>query len=393
GRYDARFRVFVRQLSWTFMIPWFEIELFEESCLQKIIEFTEAEEEEKLELRNKASGKARKYWIIGVAGVGGGFAMALTGGLAAPLIAAGGGALLASASAPVISPNFGTSLLTKLFGIQENHLAYFKTERHFGRSSNCEFDVLTSGQELHFTIAISGYLTRNSDSDFYKQWSMLYLSKEQYILKWERRHLANFGTIIEDILKELVVEEGSGILQQTAIPGLHSLISLPAQLSKAAYKLEKPWSTCVKYAKKVGKQLATVLMKRMGGSRPVSLIGFSLGASVIYYCLEELQKQPNNKGIIESVTLLGAPIERNSDEWEQVVDIIAGKIINAYCSNDWILQTIFRATTNRANIAGLSPIVCSKGRILNVNLSEHVTNHMDYTVKMKDILELLRIPT
>lgn len=35
----------------------------------------------------------------------------------------------------------------------------------------------------------------------------------------------------------------------------------------------------------MGRQLAEVLVQRQHGKRPVTLIGFSLGARVIYYCL------------------------------------------------------------------------------------------------------------
>lgn len=53
---------------------------------------------------------------------------------------------------------------------------------------------------------------------------------------------------------------------------------------------------------KVGRQLAEVLIAREHGQRPVTLIGYSLGAKVIFHCLEHLYKKKGKK--INSITLL-----------------------------------------------------------------------------------------
>ena len=102
-----------------------------------------------------------------------------------------------------------------------------------------------------------------------------------------------------------------------------------------------------------GKQLAHVLLAREQGKRPVSLIGFSLGARVIYACLEELlllsrhdyggDKRRNNRlpnephdpngpfGIVENVIILGAPLPGDAASWRDVTKMVAGRVINGYC--------------------------------------------------------------
>ena len=102
-----------------------------------------------------------------------------------------------------------------------------------------------------------------------------------------------------------------------------------------------------------GKQLAHVLLAREHGKRPVSLIGFSLGARVIYACLEELwllsrhgvkgrngrsrlshedPHDPNGPfGIVENVVILGAPLPGDAASWRDVTKMVAGRVINGYC--------------------------------------------------------------
>uniref|UniRef100_A0A9J7YBN4 Transmembrane and coiled-coil domains 4 n=1 Tax=Cyprinus carpio carpio TaxID=630221 RepID=A0A9J7YBN4_CYPCA len=63
------------------------------------------------------------------------------------------------------------------------------------------------------------------------------------------------------------------------------------------------------------------------GKWPVNLTGFSLGAHVIYFCLEELA---NDQGS-EDAVLLGAPEDGSEKAWQGLSRVVAGKIVNGYC--------------------------------------------------------------
>merc|ERR1719370_1507666 len=104
-----------------------------------------------------------------------------------------------------------------------------------------------------------------------------------------------------------------------------------------------------------GKQLAHVLLSREQGKRPVSLIGFSLGARVIYACLEELFLLSRSAagsgggrggrggafGIVENVVILGAPLPGDAASWRHVTKMVAGRVINGYCRSDWMLKFLY----------------------------------------------------
>jgi thioesterase domain-containing protein len=67
---------------------------------------------------------------------------------------------------------------------------------------------------------------------------------------------------------------------------------------------------------KAGKLLAMILLKGGQGNRPVTLMGYSLGARVIFSCLEELSRKGDPGAIVERVVLLGAPITLDKGRWE-----------------------------------------------------------------------------
>ena len=81
---------------------------------------------------------------------------------------------------------------------------------------------------------------------------------------------------------------------------------------------------------------ADSLIDRNLGSRPITLVGFSLGARLIYSCLRELAKK-GQTGLIQNVYLFGAPVVANKDEFVRCKSVVSGRFLNGYATNDWIL--------------------------------------------------------
>jgi hypothetical protein len=65
---------------------------------------------------------------------------------------------------------------------------------------------------------------------------------------------------------------------------------LPAALLSLTNIIDSVWTISVQHADLAGKELAKALMLRPQGSRPVTLVGYSMGARVIFSCLCELFK-------------------------------------------------------------------------------------------------------
>lgn len=114
--------------------------------------------------------------------------------------------------------------------------------------------------------------------------------------------------------------------------GLLNAIMWPASLITLASVIDNPWGVCCRRSAEVGKQLAEVLMAREQGQRPVTLIGFSLGARVIYYCLREMASRPGkSEGIVQDAILIGAPVTGSTKEWSRFARVVSGRLVNGYC--------------------------------------------------------------
>lgn len=160
---------------------------------------------------------------------------------------------------------------------------------------------------------------------------------------------------------------------------------LPAVLTKLSYLIDNPWSNALDRARQAGAVLADILLNRRLGVRPVSLIGYSLGARVIFFALLELAKQ-NAFGVVQEVYLFGATVTASIKVWRQVRGVVAGRFVNGFAMNDWILGYLFRATTGGLQtVAGLRPIEHVPD-LENVNVTHILEGHMSYRTKMPKLL-------
>ncbi|XP_073937263.1 transmembrane and coiled-coil domain-containing protein 4 isoform X3 [Castor canadensis] len=340
GHYDARARVLICHVTSLLHVPSEDLDILEETFLESLKE-TKEEESEMAEASRKKKEKKRKWkrhLLIGLATVGGGTVIGLTGGLAAPLVAAGAATIIGSAGAAALGSAAGIAVMTSLFGAAGAGLTGYKMKKRVGAIEEFTFLPLTEGRQLHISIAITGWLA-------------------------------------------------SGKYRIVAA------LTWPASLLSVANIIDNPWGVCLHRSAEVGKHLAHILLSRQQGRRPVTLIGFSLGARVIYFCLQEMSQEKDCQGIIEDVVLLGAPVEGDPKHWEPFRKVVSGRIVNGYCRGDWLLSFVYRTSSVQFRVAGLQPVLLQDRRMENVDLSSMVSGHLDYAKQMDVILKAVGIHT
>uniref|UniRef100_A0A3Q2ZVJ7 Transmembrane and coiled-coil domains 4 n=1 Tax=Kryptolebias marmoratus TaxID=37003 RepID=A0A3Q2ZVJ7_KRYMA len=396
GQYDARARVLIRHVGCLLRVAPQQLEEFEETLGEQLKELKEAEHELKessRRLKRERGRKLRRYLLIGLATVGGGTVIGVTGGLAAPLVAAGAGAVLGAGGAAALGSAAGIAIMASLFGAAGAGLTGYKMNKCVGAIEEFKFLPLNSGKHLHLTIAVTGWLCSGKYSSFQAPWCSLGECGEQYCLVWESRFLRDLGSAMTSLLDGLVSMVAQEALKYTVLSGIVTALTWPASLLAAASVIDNPWCVCLNRSAEVGKHLAQVLRSRQQGKRPVSLIGFSLGARVIYYCLQELASDKGSEGVVEDVVLLGAPVDGSEKSWKKMARVVAGRIVNGYCRGDWLLGYLYRSSAAQLSVAGLQPINIQDRRIINVDLSSVVKGHLDYMRQMDTILVAVGVPT
>uniref|UniRef100_F7C1M3 Transmembrane and coiled-coil domains 4 n=1 Tax=Ornithorhynchus anatinus TaxID=9258 RepID=F7C1M3_ORNAN len=358
--YDARARVLIGHVTLLLRIPLEELEILEETLLEM-----------------------STWCLLSVVG--------LTGGLAAPLVAAGAATVIGSAGAAALGSVAGIAVMASLFGAAGAGLTGYKMKKRVGAIEEFEFLPLTEGKHLHITIAVTGWLCTGKYGSFVAPWTSMCQSREQYCLAWESKYLMELGNGLVSLMNGLVNIVAQEALKYTVLSGIVTALTWPASLLTISNVIDNPWGVCLHRSAEVGKHLAQILLSRQQGRRPVTLIGFSLGARVIYFCLQEMAQEKDCQGIIEDIVLLGAPVEGEAKHWEPFTKVVAGKIINGYCRGDWLLSFVYRTSSVQFNVAGLQPVDLNDRRMVNVDLSSVVSGHLDYMRQMDTILKAVGI--
>lgn len=398
--YAAYSRILLLNLCSSLEIP-LSILSADESRTAKTL-LTAAEMSADAETKKKADDNATsRKWKVGLATVAGAALIGVTGGLAAPLIALGVGEVLggvglgATAAAGYLGSMAGSSLLVGgLFGAYGGKMTgkmmdeyakevedfKFIPVQKFHRPKKAEDEY----RRLRVSVGISGWLT--DKEDVVKPWKVLGINSiEAFALRFEMEALLKLGNSITAMLRSTAWAYAKKELIKRSIFGVLFSALWPIKLLKVASIVDNPFSVAMARADKAGEVLADALCNKIQGERPVTLIGYSLGARVIYTCLLKLAER-NAFGLVESVFLLGMPAPADAWDWRQMRSVVAGRLVNAHSENDYVLAFLYRTASLELGVAGLQAVQGVKG-IENVDVSDIVSGHLRYRFLSGTILK------
>lgn len=405
--YDARHRVALRLLATWLDITWLKVGAMElmVACSAMAIQKQREAEAQETETEKSKWSKWKRGGIIGAAALTGGTLLAVTGGLAAPAIAAGLSALAPTlgtivpiigasgfaAAATAAGSVAGSVAVAASFGAAGAGLSGTKMARRTGGVDEFEFQPIGENHQqgrLAVGIMISGFILE--PEDFTRPWQGHDGDLERYALCWESQNLIAVSTAIQDSLTSSITTE---LMKQgamlTVLSTLVAALAWPSALLSATSFIDSKWAIAVDRSDKAGVLLAQVLLKGVQGNRPVTLIGFSLGARVIFRCLEELSKKEESASIVERVVFLGAPISLETERWKTARKMVAGRFVNFYSMNDWILGIVFRSSLLTQGLAGIQPV--NIPGIENVDVTEAVNGHSAYLAVASEILKEIEL--
>ncbi|GLI77450.1 hypothetical protein PoHVEF18_005740 [Penicillium ochrochloron] len=391
--YDSRSRTLLERVGASMDVTWLQISRFEKRVTDALEMQEEAEKEtwdesEHMEKRRKANLKS-KYMIMGLATVGGGLVIGLSAGLLAPVIGAGLAAGLTtvglSGTSAFLGGVGGTALIASSATLGGSAIGMKASHRRMGAVQTFEYRPLHNNKKLNLIVTVSGWMTGKVDDVRLPYSTVDPIMGDIYSVLWEPEMLRSMGDTINILATEALTQGLQQVLGSTILMALMASLQLPLVLTKLAYLIDNPWNVSLARANAAGLVLADSLQDRNLGNRPVTLMGFSLGARVIFSCLKELAAKGAH-GLIQNVYLFGSPIVASKDEYLKARSVVSGRFVNGYSKNDWILGYLFRATSGGImRVSGLAPIEGIPG-LENVDLTETVNGHMDYRAAMPRIL-------
>jgi hypothetical protein len=420
NNYDSRSRIFIRKISTYLSLDWHEVIAFERRITEYLASNdpsweTESEmsfattatddtatseyttvtrhDDTARKSRNKQH-KKRRYIMMGLATLGGGLVLGLSAGLMAPVIAGGLGAVLTTVgvtgTSSFLGGTAGIALITSGATVAGGRIG---AKRMFNRTRGVEtfeFVTINAEERVNCIISITGWLTRPDDKEeaALPFSTLASLMGDHYTLFWEPELLTELGSAIKIIATEVVTQAIQQALQHTIMGALLAGLTWPLALTKIGYLIDNPWANALDRARVAGLILADSLMNRSMGSRPVTLVGFSLGARVIFFCLLELARM-HAFGLVEDVAIFGTPVSTSMSQWKECTTVVAGRFINGYATNDWLLGFLFRASTGGlGNVAGLRPLRdVGVQNVQNMECTDLIKGHLHYKSAMPKLLK------
>ena len=342
--YDSRSRRLLERVGEHLQVDWLEICKFEKRVtdaleMQEAADKENWNEDEHMAVREKNARKKR--WIaMGLATVGGGLVIGLSAGLLAPVIGAGLAAgfttIGVAGTSGFLGGVGGAAIVTTTGVVTGGTIGVRAADRRTGAVRTFEYRPLHNNKRVNLIVTIAGWMNGKVDDVRLPFSTVDPIMGDIYSIHWEPEMLQSMGQTISILATEALTQTLQQVLGSTMLMALMAAIQIPILLTKLAYLIDNPWNVSLARADLAGLILADSLIDRNLGSRPITLVGFSLGARVIYSCLRELAKK-GQTGLVQNVYIFGTPVIANKDEFTKCRSAVAGRFLNGYATNDWIL--------------------------------------------------------
>mmetsp|Transcript_29468 Transcript_29468/g.77501 ORF Transcript_29468/g.77501 Transcript_29468/m.77501 type:complete len:222 (-) Transcript_29468:49-714(-) len=184
---------------------------------------------------------------------------------------------------------------------------------------------------------------------------------ECVVLRWESEAQRRLGSALSSFIRGQVQGQIADVVGGLVLGAAYGTLAWPLALIQASDVLDGPWAIAQQRADKAGVRLAEALLARAQGNRPVTLVGFGMGARVVLQCLRRLRRRGGaGRGIVETAVCMGTPYSADPAVWHEAAQVCAHRLINAYSATDWILALVYRSSSLCRIVAGLQPIAAAR---------------------------------
>ncbi len=306
----------------------------------------------------------------------------------------GGGALASGGMGMAGGVGVVTATGAALGGKQGGALA----NGYFGDVDGFDVEQLKNGTGPT-VLCINGFLTEGIQSaslEWLRETVDVFSDQRVAHVKWESKRLLDIGQSFSG-------PAAWAGMSQYGVRGFKNAANaaLPVGAALSALGIaSNPWSIARVKAAQTGTILADLIART---DRRYILVGHSLGARVIYFCLNALNQAKEEKGIfVEEAHLFGGAVDAHASnsedvrveaeqadetvDWSAVSQAVNGGIWNYYSENDDVLKYLYAAgELFHGKPVGRNPIYSPK--VHNVDVSGNVGGHSQYIENFRNVFK------
>lgn len=218
--YDARSRILLERVGKSLDISWIDICKFEKRVtdaleMQQAAEKENWNEEQHLENRRKEA-QTKRYVMMGLATVGGGLVIGLSGGLMAPLIGSGLAVGLTAVgiggTTSFLSGVGGVALIASGAATTGGIIGGKAANRRTGSVQTFEYRPLHNNKRVNLIVTVSGWLTGKVDDVRLPFSTVDPIMGDIYSVLWEPEMLRSMGDTINILATEVRTSNPSFVI-------------------------------------------------------------------------------------------------------------------------------------------------------------------------------------
>ena len=177
--------------------------------------------------------------------------------------------------------------------------------------------------------------------------------------------VSGFGSASLPVNRWTPIGELTGRTTFTLVYEAQSL-SMPSISVAFAIELQRKWMKARESAKDTSRYLAHWIRRWSEGEREILLVGFSLGAYVVWEAVREATKSGPRKNI--DVILLQGAIADKPATWDATDRI--RRLVNVYSREDAVLRRLYPlgVSSGETPAAGLGPLSVKRENVLEVDI-------------------------
>ncbi|OWZ23918.1 hypothetical protein PHMEG_0001143 [Phytophthora megakarya] len=449
--YDARARTLLRRLVLAMELQWSDVTREEVEIGQSLYAEATAMPLDKVAAKPKIWDWKRNA-AIGAAAVTGGALLAVTGGLAAPAIAASltalGGAGVTIGAA--VGSAAGVTATTVLFGTAGAGVMGMKADTRTRGVHEFSFDLVSAGDGMNVYICVSGWLddddppgrgfrrawgdSREYLRAFYRQKNPEKVDQvDQVMDRYKGREDEFFAILrrtysietgntgndplgIADLSKMAVADQDTRYSDFTSLNSDSNAISSSTTTtttnnttSSSVWELGtkheplRAWrwkdrfpqgdQYCLMWEeaglRRFGKSMRTFAAEQVSNYATTEIVKYTALAA-LFAAVAIPRVILRLADIIDNAwTVTMNAADTSGKLLAEALRQLSGRLINGYSDKDWMLGVMYRYQGWSLNSAGIAPIDIAG--VENVDLSEIIGGHLEYKSKIGAIMDLLEL--